>query len=168
MANLSESVNNVDSGASEGHQENSLDSKPTTTKPLYSIVEIVRFAQIALYCLGFVSNLPILVVFFKQGLRNSSTNTGFFTLALADLSVCVVYITDLTAQSVLDMWSFRELGFWRLILFKQAVREMSAWTTAVMCWERLCSIILPERVGFKTVNMNHRNCFPSSKSIHQE
>ena len=160
MANLSDPEIFFDPGASEGQQESSLDREPIPTKPLYSVEEIVNFAQIALYCLGFLSNLPILVIFFKQGF-DSSLNIGFFSLALSDLSVCVVYGTDLTAKRY----------FWGMHIFKDAGRELSAWITAVIFWERLCSMILPDRVGFNTLNINHILFLSFSKkctSVHQE
>ena len=153
MANLTEPEILFDSGSSDGQQESSLDSALTPAKPLYSTEEIVNFTQIALYSLGFLTNILILVVFFKQGLRNSSTNIGFFSLALADLFVCVVYITDLTAQVILNWW-FHLMYFWRMFIFKEVGTEISAWTTAVICWERLGCIMLPEKVGSSTLNIS--------------
>ena len=157
MANLSDPEIFFNTGASEGQQESSLDREPITTKPLYSVEEIVNFAQIALYCLGFLSNLPILVIFFKQGF-NSSLNIGFFSLALSDMSVCVVHGTDLTAKSF-------QRYFWGTHIFKDAGKELSAWITAVIFWERLCSMILPDRVGFNTLNINYIYSCPSVRSV---
>ena len=150
MANLS------DPGASEGQQESSLDATVTTIQPLYSVDEIVDFAETVLYSFGFVSNVPILVVFFKQGF-NCSTNIGFFSLALSDLFVCMVCIADFTMK--LDFSWFHYRYFWRTFAVKEAGTSMSAWTTAVICWERLFSSILPEKVGSNTLNMSHKNSF---------
>ena len=134
------------------------------TKRIYSIKEIVNFAQIPLFWLGFLSALPMLVVFFRQGFK-TSLNIGFFSLALADLAVCVVYGTASTAGSF-------QRYFRNTWIFKDAVRELYAWITAVICWERLCNIILPEKVGFNTLKLNLMNFFyyfsTKCSSVHQE
>ena len=149
MANLSAPEIEIDYGVGEGQQESSLDTTPTTTKPLYSVRELVNWAQIALYWLGLVSNVPILVIFFKQGF-SSSTNIGFFSLALTDLSVCVVYIVFLTSEACLYYWEYFWY-FWGRFIFQDMPRELYAWIAAVIVLERLCIITLPEKVGSNTL-----------------
>ena len=143
MANLTGPYILFDYEAREGQQESSLDTKLTTIKPIYSVAELVKFVLFALFWLGFVSSLPILVIFFKR-VFNFSLSIGFFSLALADLSLCVVYLTDFIVFNWFYSWYY-----WKVCKFKKYTREISAWTTAVICWEQLYSIILPEKVGSK-------------------
>ena len=103
----------------------------------------IHYAEILLYWLGCFSNISILLVFFNDGL-SSSSRIGFFSLAFADLAVCVINLTRLILtliHPILDR-QYRILQ-----LFEEATITYSAWTTAFICWERLCSIKFPIRVG---------------------
>ena len=49
--------------------------------------------DMSVYCFGFLSNIPILWIFYTEGFASTS-NINFFALGVADLCVCILFIVD--------------------------------------------------------------------------
>ena len=119
-----------------------INTRLNVTEPGYSPRNI-HYVEILLYWLGCFSNISILLIFFLDGF-NSSSKIGFFSLALVDLAVCVVNLIRLILNLIRPIGG-REYQI--LQLFEEAAITYSAWTTALICWERLCSVAFPITVG---------------------
>ena len=113
--------------------------------------------DMSVYCFGFLSNIPILWIFFTEGFASTS-NINFFALGVADLCVCIFFIiqellfTWLTSlcfeyTTCLDM---RDI--WRIHFFpnQEAIKSFSAWITALITLERLLCITFPLKVSSHT------------------
>ena len=55
--------------------------------------ETMRVVQTSVYCFGFLSNIPILWIFSKEGFASTS-NINYFSLGGADLLVCIFVIVN--------------------------------------------------------------------------
>ena len=140
-------------GLSESNQADLFDPEQTDTKPKLSvdqIVSILRHLSLALYLFGLFSNISILLVFFKDGF-SSSTNIALFSLAVADLTVCVIYATALISKLLyyicLPCYAvYREFANIETVEF--LATAIATYITAILCWERLCCIAYPMKVSF--------------------
>ena len=126
-----------------------------TTYPLL-LTQKMAVGMVTLHWLGFLSNIIILLVFFKAGL-SSSTNICFFYLAIADLAICVLNlftdlceITDSYSNSRSRICISVQFGHWPVTgrIVEETIISLTAWITAVICWERLLCIVLPMKVRF--------------------
>ena len=114
--------------------------------------DVLSNLQTFIFCFGFISNLLVLLVFFKNGFALAS-NVSFFALAGADLYVCFIFVTWMIAgftysncmASTICDWLFT---FWRWSLTpsKQGLKSLGAWITTAITLERLCSIMFPLKV----------------------
>ena len=115
--------------------------------------ETMRVVQTSVYCFGFLSNIPILWIFFKEGFASTS-NINFFSLGGADLFVCIFFIVDNL------LWWTRDLcrrytacdevqEIWTVYLLPntEALKSISVWITALITVERLCCIAFPMKVS---------------------
>ena len=149
MTNQSHQDSFIDPGPIEGHQDESLVTNPPVTETKYSMSEIVELSTFGLYWLGFFTNISIILVFFKEGL-STSTSISFFSLAFADLTVCVIYLTKYTSQVLMPVCSYCTSVYWDYHFsekFEEAAVAISTWITLIVCWERLCCIAFPMKVN---------------------
>ena len=118
--------------------------------------EGMRMVDTSIYCFGFLANVPILWIFFKEGFASTS-NINFFSLGGADLCVCFIYIVNYLFRWILRhsflcrrYSSCNEMfTIWDVYLFpnQEALKSFSAWITAVITLERLLCITFPMKVS---------------------
>ena len=136
-------------GLGESYQTDWVDPEQNATTPKYTLYEITEIAAGALYLFGFFSNMSILLVFFKVGF-SSSTNISFFFLAVADLTICVIYSALLISKVLQPICrlciKFSALSH-DLKNVEQLPTAMTTWITVILCWERLCCIAYPIKVS---------------------
>ena len=128
------------------------------TKPLSHInmrsgyTETRHFMASALYFVGMVLNMLILMVFFKDGF-SSSTNISFFSLAVADWAICAIHSTRTISKLLYTICyvCWRRLYFdlsWEIGEVEHILSAMTTMITSLLCWERLCCIAYPMKVSF--------------------
>ena len=156
MANQSHQDSLIVSGPIDRHQNqfyvSSTISSVTWTK-IYSAAEVVELSAFGLYWFGFFANISILMVFYTEGL-SSSTSISFFSLALADLTVCVINLSKYTSKVLIPVCSFCQDIYHDHVYsnkFEEAAVAMSTWITLIVCWERLCCIAFPMKVSYKSL-----------------
>ena len=152
MANGSYPESVIVPDLTESSQEDLLVTKQTPSKSYWDYVyHYLAIVHLTLYLFGFFSNISILVVFLKDGF-SSSTNISFFSLALADLTVCVTYCTGYISRFLAPIcrmcWKIYFARFKDWQQFEQLPTAMTTWITAILCWERLCCIAYPMKVSF--------------------
>ena len=117
---------------------------------------MIAFGMLSIYWVGTFSNIIILLVFFKAGL-SSSTNICFFYLAIADLEICVSNLITNVCTCMYYKFTFHTSicflspnGPMENVrgIIDESFISLTAWITAVICWERLCCIALPMKVRF--------------------
>ena len=130
---------------------------PASWTRFYLFKERMDAVDMSVYCFGFLSNIPILWIFFTEGFASTS-NINFFALGVADLSVCIFFIM----QELLFKWLYslcfeyttcldmREI--WTTYFFpnQEAIKSFSAWITALITLERLLCITFPLKVSSHT------------------
>ena len=108
-----------------------------------------NYILIATACFGILSNLSVLIVFFKEGFVSTST-ISFFSLALTDFYVCSYWAIRFTLNFLWDYLAFRNfLNFIHEHVEKttDAMNMLGAWITTIITMERLCCIAFPIKVS---------------------
>ena len=108
----------------------------------------------SLYFLGCITNIPVLVTFYKNSLASTS-NMSFFVLAAVDLFICFLlmpqaihrWTSSLCYKSQLcrELYNFYSKAL--LYPVKESFKSFGAFITVVITVERLCSILFPMKVS---------------------
>ena len=151
MANESYPESVIAPGLIESNSDDMSDHAPIAIRPKYNIVEIYQFTEGAVYFVGLFLNMIILLVFSKDGF-SSSTNISLFSLAVADMAVCVMYCTIIISKALQPVcyvcWKLYYDHYHDMAEVEQIPTAMTTMITSLLCWERLCCIAYPMKVSF--------------------
>ncbi|GFS00278.1 chemosensory receptor B [Elysia marginata] len=123
--------------------------------PLHYINDVVSSVNVAVFGFSVMANAIVILVFFKDGFRSTS-NISFFSLAIADLLVSILWtIEQLDVHPML----VGIVGYSPIMKFIQkqifpcaeAFNTIASWITAIITWERLCCIAFPLKVKLTTI-----------------
>ncbi|GFS10386.1 chemosensory receptor A [Elysia marginata] len=97
------------------------------------------------YCFGALSNILIILVFWKDGFRSTS-NISFFALAVADFLISTIWAVNLVSNHIdLRKPSDPVQNYIAIYVFPcaEAIYAIGSWITAIITWERLICIVYP-------------------------
>ena len=122
--------------------------RSTWIKPYYFAVERVT---VFVHLFGVICNIPVLIIFFKDGFA-SSANICFFSLAIVDLFICAFHTVWRSWSICYAMGIAKE--YRSLLNLEQfaapssdAMNCVSSWITALITLERLLCILFPLKVS---------------------
>ncbi|GFR83330.1 chemosensory receptor A [Elysia marginata] len=102
--------------------------------------------NLSVYVFSSLANFMNILVFWRDGFVSTS-NISFFTLAIADLLVSLIWVSQQVAQLTSQVYT--PLGiFLGQYLFpcSEAINTLASWITVIITWERLCCISFPLKV----------------------
>ena len=124
--------------------------------PLYiTLYMIMMQVSRSMYYFGCLSNIPVLVTFYRNGL-SSTSNLSFFVLAAVDQFICFLW-TPLAihrwtstlcykSQLCAELYTFYSMTL--LYPGKESFKSFGAFITVIITVERLCSILFPMKVSW--------------------
>ena len=118
---------------------------------LHSYNSVMEGVLVTVHIFGVLSNIPVLIVFYKNSLTSSS-NVCFFSLAVTDLYISAFFVLKRGWDIAISRGHFSHVNAYKDLMrysahSTDAMKSVGAWITAVINLERLLCIYFPLKVG---------------------